>query len=84
MARVQSRSCSPVQSPSLTSTPPRSKQIVYESLPRYCKQCKSLGHSTPTCPKGHIPRTRKRSHDTSASSTSASPSAGSILCMAVC
>lgn len=51
------------------------QQIVYKSFPRYCKQCKSLGHSTPSCPKGHTLWPRKRSHDTSASSASASPSA---------
>ncbi|XP_011014910.1 PREDICTED: uncharacterized protein LOC105118625 isoform X2 [Populus euphratica] len=65
-ARVQSRSCSPMQSPSPTYTPPRSKQLVYESLPRYCKQCKSLGHSTLTYTQGRIPRNKKRPHGTSA------------------
>nr|TKR99522.1 hypothetical protein D5086_0000192240 [Populus alba] len=50
-------------------------QLVYESLPRFCKQCKSLGHSILTCTKGHAPRNRKRSHDNSACSTSSSPSA---------
>jgi len=51
------------------------QQLVYESLPRYYKQCKSLGHSTLTCNKGHVPRNRKRPHGTSACSTSSSPSA---------
>lgn len=50
-------------------------QLVYESLPCYCKQCKSLGHSTLTCTKGHVPRHRKRPHDTSACSANSSPSA---------
>ena len=45
------------------------QQLVYESLPRFCKHCKSLGHSTPTCTKGHVPRNRKRPHDNSASSS---------------
>ncbi|KAJ6926456.1 hypothetical protein NC651_010772 [Populus alba x Populus x berolinensis] len=68
-ARVQSRSCSLVQSPSPTSIPPRSKQLVYESLPRFFKQCKSLGYSTLTCTKGHVPCKKKRPHDNSASSS---------------
>ncbi|XP_011014909.1 PREDICTED: uncharacterized protein LOC105118625 isoform X1 [Populus euphratica] len=42
------------------------QQLVYESLPRYCKQCKSLGHSTLTYTQGRIPRNKKRPHGTSA------------------
>ena len=49
------------------------QQLVYESLPCFCKQCKSLSHSTPTCTKGHIPRNRKRPHANSAYSASSSP-----------
>ncbi|KAJ6941259.1 hypothetical protein NC651_007140 [Populus alba x Populus x berolinensis] len=44
------------------------QQLVYESLPCFCKQCKSLGYSTLTCTKGHVPRNRKRPHGNSASS----------------
>ncbi|KAJ6892975.1 hypothetical protein NC652_027086 [Populus alba x Populus x berolinensis] len=50
-------------------------QLVYESLPRFCKQCKSLGHSTLTCNKGHTTRNRKRPHDNSTCSVRSSPSA---------
>ncbi|KAJ6968624.1 hypothetical protein NC653_036570 [Populus alba x Populus x berolinensis] len=50
------------------------QNLVYESLPRFCKHCKSMGHSTPTCNKGHT-RTRKRPHATSTSSTSSGSSA---------
>ncbi|KAJ6979534.1 hypothetical protein NC653_027627 [Populus alba x Populus x berolinensis] len=48
------------------------QHLVYESLPRFCKHCKSLGHSTLTSNKGHI-RTRKRSHATSTRSASIVP-----------
>ncbi|KAG6792428.1 hypothetical protein POTOM_001577 [Populus tomentosa] len=51
------------------------QQLVYESLPHFCKQCKSLGHSILTCTKGHAPRNRKRSHDNLACLASSSPSA---------
>ncbi|KAJ6856767.1 hypothetical protein NC651_038439 [Populus alba x Populus x berolinensis] len=27
------------------------QQVIYETLPRFCKQCKILGHLTSTCPK---------------------------------
>ncbi|KAJ6977268.1 hypothetical protein NC653_029241 [Populus alba x Populus x berolinensis] len=50
------------------------QHLVYESLPRFCKHCKSLGHSMLTCNKGHI-RTRKRLHATSTRSASTSTSA---------
>uniref|UniRef100_A0A3N7EM07 Uncharacterized protein n=1 Tax=Populus trichocarpa TaxID=3694 RepID=A0A3N7EM07_POPTR len=26
--------------------------VMYESLPRFCKQCRVLGHTTSTCNKG--------------------------------
>ncbi|KAJ6912867.1 hypothetical protein NC651_015355 [Populus alba x Populus x berolinensis] len=32
------------------------QQVIYETLPRFCKQCKILGHLTSTCPKS-IPLT---------------------------
>jgi len=51
------------------------QQVVYESLPRFCKQCKTLGHSTLTCTKGLKPRSKKRPHETPACSASSSPSA---------
>lgn len=51
------------------------QQLVYESLPRFCKQCKSLGHSTLTCTKGLKSRNRKRPHETPAGSTNSSPTA---------
>jgi hypothetical protein len=48
---------------------------MYESLPRFCKQCKTLGHSTLTCTKGLKPKSKKRSHETPTCSASSSPSA---------
>ncbi|KAJ6979482.1 hypothetical protein NC653_027589 [Populus alba x Populus x berolinensis] len=27
------------------------QQVIYETLPRFCKQCRILGHLTSTCPK---------------------------------
>jgi hypothetical protein len=48
---------------------------VYESLPRICKQCKTLGHSTLTCTKGLKSRSKKRPHETPSCSASSSPSA---------
>jgi len=51
-----------------------SQQIMYESLPRLCKQCKIPGHSTLTCTKGLKPKSKKRSHETPACSASSSPS----------
>jgi hypothetical protein len=51
------------------------QQIVYESLPRFCKQCKILRHSTLTCTKGLKPRSKKRPHESPVCSTSSSPSA---------
>ncbi|KAJ6860493.1 hypothetical protein NC651_036782 [Populus alba x Populus x berolinensis] len=50
------------------------QQLVYESLPQFWKQCKSLGYSTLACNKGHAIRNRKRPHDNSTCSTSSSPS----------
>ena len=50
------------------------QQIVYESLPQFCRQCKSLGHSTLTCSKGLKSRNKKRSHETPTSSASSNPS----------
>jgi hypothetical protein len=50
------------------------QQIVYESLPRFCKQCNILGHSTLTCTKGLKPRSKKRPYETLACSASSSPS----------
>jgi len=50
------------------------QQIMYESLPRLCKQCKILGHLTLTCTKGLKPKNKKRSHETPACSASSSPS----------
>lgn len=34
---------------------PLSQQVMYESLPRFCKQCRVLGHTISTCTKssGH-------------------------------
>ena len=43
----------------------------------FCKHCKSLGHSTATCNKGHT-KTRKRPHATSIRSTSPSSSADTV------
>ncbi|KAL3604767.1 hypothetical protein D5086_005626 [Populus alba] len=48
-ARFQSRSCSPVQSPSPTSIPPHSK-IASSPLP-------AQGHSSIPCPNERIPTT---------------------------
>ncbi|KAJ6911995.1 hypothetical protein NC652_022316 [Populus alba x Populus x berolinensis] len=46
MARVQSRSCSPVQSPSLTSTPPRSK-VAFADFANFSNVARSLGRKRP-------------------------------------
>ncbi|KAJ6976290.1 hypothetical protein NC653_031975 [Populus alba x Populus x berolinensis] len=51
------------------------QQIVYESLPRFCSQCKSLGHSTLMCSKGLKSRNKKRSHEPPTGSASSNPSA---------
>ena len=57
--------------PNGISLPP---QIVYESLPRFCKQCKILGHSTLTWTKGLKPKSKNMPHETPACSASSSPS----------
>ncbi|XP_034893439.1 uncharacterized protein [Populus alba] len=54
------------------------QNLVYESLPRFCKHCKSLGHSTLTCKKGHT-RTRKRPHAASTCATSSGSSADTAV-----
>ena len=56
------------------------QQIVYESLPWFCRQCKSLGHSTLMCSNGPKSRNKKRSHDPKShepttGSTNSTPSA---------
>jgi len=50
------------------------QQIVYESLPCFCKQYKILGHSTFTCTKGLKPRSKKRPYESPACSANSSPS----------
>ena len=54
------------------------QQIVYESLPRFCKQCKILGHLTLTCTKGLKPRSKKRPHESPVCSASSSPYAETV------
>ncbi|KAJ6981093.1 hypothetical protein NC653_024473 [Populus alba x Populus x berolinensis] len=50
------------------------QHIVYESLPRFCRQCKSLGHSTLICSKGLKSINKKRSHQPPTGSASPNPS----------
>jgi hypothetical protein len=57
--------------PNDTSLP---QQIMYESLPYFCKQCKILGHSTLTCIKGLKLKSKRRPHETLVCSASSSPS----------
>ena len=82
MARVQSRSCSPVQSPSLTSIPPRSKVAFADfvnfssdarvSSPRRKKPMSMSGSPTPSphCPSssGHTSGSSSNSRATSLNS----------------
>ena len=58
--------------PNGTSLP---QQIMYESLPHFCKQCKVLWHSTITCTKGIRPKHKTRPHETLACSATSSASA---------
>lgn len=39
------------------------QQVLYESLPRFCKFCADLGHTTTACSKGSF-KGKKRSQDT--------------------
>jgi hypothetical protein len=39
---------------------PLSQQVTYESLPRFCKRCRVIGHSANTCNRG--PMQKKRPH----------------------
>jgi hypothetical protein len=42
---------------------PLSQQVMYESLPRFCKQCLVLGHTVSTCNKGSNSKCKKRPQD---------------------
>jgi hypothetical protein len=37
----------------------KSQAVIYESLPRFCKQCKTLGHSTSACNKAFSHKRKK-------------------------
>ena len=39
---------------------PLSQQVTYESLPKFCKRCRVIGHSANTCNRGSMQK--KRSH----------------------
>ncbi|KAL9384427.1 hypothetical protein Peur_021437 [Populus x canadensis] len=39
---------------------PLSQQVIYESLPKFCKRCRVIGHSANTCNRGSMQK--KRSH----------------------
>jgi hypothetical protein len=58
--------------PNGTSLP---QQVMYESLQRFYKQYKVLGHSTITCTKGIRPKHTKRPYKTLAYFANSSPSA---------
>lgn len=55
-----------------------SQQVIYESLPRFCKQCTVLGHSISTCNKGINSKCKKRSHEAPACSSNSSPSVETV------
>jgi len=50
------------------------QQVMYESLPRFYKQCKVLSHSTITFTKRIQPKRKKRPHETLACFANSSPS----------
>jgi hypothetical protein len=55
-----------------------SQQVMYESLPHFCKQCRVLGLTVSTCNKGTGHKRKKRSHEVHVRSGCSSPSAETI------
>jgi len=52
-----------------------SQQVMYESLPYFCKQCRVLGHSVSTCYKGTSSKRKKHAHEAPTCFGNSSPSA---------
>jgi hypothetical protein len=53
----------------------KAQEVVYESLPRFCKQCKTLGHSTSACNSASSHKRKKHSPAPTAPSGCSNPSA---------
>jgi len=59
----------------LPNSVPLSQQVMYESLPRFCKQCRTLGHTISTCTKTSNHKCKKHSQTAPSLSGCSSPSA---------
>ena len=53
----------------------KAQEVVYESLPRFCKQCKTLGHSTSACNSASSHKRKKHPPAPTAPSGCSNPSA---------
>jgi hypothetical protein len=51
------------------------QNVLYESLPRFCKQCRSLGHNTSSCATNSSHKRKKRGQPTPTPSGCSNPSA---------
>jgi len=62
----------------LTNGSSLSQQVMYESLPHLCKQCRVLRHTVSTCNKGTGHRRKKRSHEAFIHSNYSNPSTDTV------
>jgi hypothetical protein len=53
------------------------QQVIYETLPRFCKQCRTLGHLTSSCPKS-VPLTDPTKQAAKVSAPTPTPSANTV------
>ena len=51
------------------------QKVLYESLPRFCKQCRTLGHNTSSCANNSSHKRKKRAQPTPSPSGCSNPSA---------